>query len=577
MLTEALEVLEGWPELWRHPDLFRQQSQTTRTASAGTNSITEATLRALASPMHAPDVFRAFLSSGDFAAASALLDTESFRHELLRVKQSHRALRADLEAAMTAEKRRQHIAAEGLRMRALRLGKLDSQIELQLQQAVTAVEQSRHSSESMLREIERKLGGPSGSAQPKSSSDLITRWPFKDAAARVCGWFLGEEKAPPDAARFAPSADDADARQLLKLLRSFCAQNGMVDVTEAVSLLAVIERVLGTFDQPAPDVRQTEWAFRSALRGLDSPWLPELGSAALPDGVPFIIPRGDGKLPSPNQLPPSLFLSLALSEGDPAEMPERGLRISPATFFCLLKDKASRRERFLAELGAQIPRTMIQKDVYEVPAAQRSAGEPSALNIRRSAFAQRLAALGIRDLHPAAEVLDRLAFFSGGLAQLESRLIWEIAQKQRIFGRRRQARLDLEGVQTAYESPRFQEYAQAQLLGSLDHSPIERLVLGSLCEALGVDLLSYPVAISDLKVWLQMNDRQVPEESLLKAVRALIEKGLLQPVGATAASVDALRSIRLPPSGVGHLILRELAAPDRVRNYVDSAYKEQST
>jgi hypothetical protein len=576
--AEAMEILEGWSELWRHPGLFRQLFVTPPAALAESPTITEAALQAMASPVDVQSAFRAFIRGGDFAAASALLDAESLHPEPSRTEQTKSTLKADLEEAVNGEQRRQHVMAEGLRMRALQLGKLDSQLVLQLQQAVTAVAQSRHSSEAILRDIERRLGGPSGWAQAEQPTTSVVHWPYKDAAMRVCSWFLGEEKSPPDAAHFAPALDDADALQLLRLLRRFCGLAGRPEISEAASLLAAIERFLGTVAKPVPVVQKIDGVFRAMLRGLDSPWLPELGSTAFPEGVPFLIARQDDKLPSPSQLPDSLFVYLALSDEEAADLPERGLRISPSTFFSLLKDKASRREQFLAELGAHIPRSMVEKDAHRpVFASGCVGGEREDLQVRRQALGRRLATLGIRDLHPVSEVLDRLAFCSGGLVQLESRLIWEITQRQRVFGRRRQTRLDLEDVQVAYDSPRFQEYARGCLLDALDNSPAERLVLGSLCEALGSDLLIYPVAISDLAEWLQMNDRRMPKESLFNAVVSLISRGLLECVAMSAAGSESPHSIRLPSSGVGHLILRELAVPDRVRIYVDGAYQEWST
>lgn len=576
VLMETLEVLEGWPDLWRYPDLLRQQGAQAPAAILAGKTLTEFTLGALASPVDAAEIFKVLLRSGDFAAARTMLASHSFQSELPRLNQSIAVFHAEIEAAVTTEKRRLHVIAEGLRLRALRTGQLDSALARQIQHAVASAEHSRHKSEGLLREIERKLGEMSRSPEAESSP-VLRRWPFTDSAVRICRWFLGEESAPRDAVDWAPAREDEDAQRFLTRLQAMCSQDGKADAAAAASLVAAIERLLGLPKRVPTAVQIHEGLFRSALRGLDSPWLPELGIESFPDGVPIFIACNDDAQPARDHLPPTLFLFFSVSGGETVERPERSLQISPATFFSLLRDTANRLDRFLAELGTQVPRTFVhQEGRITQPAMQGADAERRAFSARRNAFLKRLAVLGIHDLQPTAEVLDRLVFFGGGIARLEGRLIWEIAQRQRFLRRRRQARLDLEDIQAAYDSSRFQEYALGQLLGTLDSSPVERLVLGSLCEALGVELLLYPVTLVDLRDWLQMTDRPVPEALLAEAVRALIGRRFLEKDPASIATDKMIHSVRLPPNGVGHLILRELGSPDRVRSYIDSAYNDVS-
>lgn len=577
VLLDAMEVLEGWPELWRHRELFRHQVAAEPAVLPAGTTLTGLALRALASPVAARDVFRAYLRSGEFAAARALLTTASFLRELAAPgtdSQDGRdpvQLSRELQAAVTAEKRRLHVLAEGLRLRALRTGQLDTPMERQLRQAVSCAADSRQQSESVLREQERKLA-PLGWGS-LSAAPVPKRWPFTDAAARVCGWLLGEEAGPRDAADWAPAASDAEAQHFLKVLRKCSVPASRVDAAAVASLVEAIERLLGLPKQPQAVAEQIEEGiFLTTIRGLDSPWLPELGTAVFPNGVPILIACDDRALPAPELIPATLFLSFAFGDVETAQRPERSLQISPATFFALLKDRPYRLERFLAELGTQMPRTLVHPDH---PSAEESEDQGRrTAPASREYFRMRLAALGIHDLQPNAEVLDRLVFYSGGLVQLESRLIWEIVQRQRILRRKRQARLDIDGVHAAYECLRFQEFALGLLLKPLDAFPAERLVLGSLCEALGIDLLLYPVPPSALKEWLHMTERPIPESSLMQALSALIGRGLIEEVSSPMNIEIKGPGVKLPSTGVGHLIVRELTAPERVLSYIDNAYQD---
>jgi hypothetical protein len=567
------EILGAWGEVWRYPGLV---SLLDRGQEAAPKDVELAILDGLAVPRSQREAFAALLRQGEFRAAEKLLECDDFRAAVAERESPEEKL----EAARRRAREESHMRMTLLVQRSRRAGRpsdppagIDQALrdsrtranvlldrweaavagaEVEARQALRArleaacLPSDAPADASVWRaSVERCIdagefevaqflldGGP-GAPPPEGPLGVPRRapWPWDEPPAEVLDWFEGKGAVPPDfASRWRHAPDDQGAAALVRALRPFIDE-GPTPAT-AAALAAALETFLGHAGPPERKVVERENGLETRLYGLADARLPFLGITG-DAGVRFWLPRRPGAEPQPEEGDEGVVLCFTV--GSAPSPRRRAVWLDVRSLFRLLGDRAHRRTNFLREVGGRV-------DLQDAIPARTDAlaiprGDASALGV----YARWL--FDLLNVEAGMPVLgDVLVFRAGarpGLLLLLIRALFESASWRR-------SPVHPDAVSRVWHSAGFREAARAELLAPLTGDPRTQVMLAaSLLAGLApggiVTNGEVRLAFGDLR------DEEIGEQEVQDGLRRLVDAGLLEAV--------AEGQYRIPPSGVGFLLL----------------------
>ena len=141
------------------------------------------------------------------------------------------------------------------------------------------------------------------------------------------------------------------------------------------------------------------------------------------------------------------------------------------------------------------------------------------------------------------ELLDRLAFYTGGHPTIFYLLLIEMLQRKGVRHQRGRPVIDLVDLKEAWRGEAFRRQSKEILLGAVLRQQHLRIALDCLIQLIEDDEFLARVPRSELEEWLR------GEGISAGTLDHLVDEGL-----AVLENRDVAAKVKLPPSGLGHLI-----------------------
>lgn len=590
-------VLVGWPELWRYPELL---GVLVRRPDVEATEFGKALICGMASPRPPSEVFEALVGAGEFRTARTLLDRPGFRASL--GGESLTGLTAEIDLARVNAQQEVEARVATLRHRAKAAGcsqdppgglraALDvrwTRAELLVDDWEAEIEQAESERASELTERLRTLSGESpapslevtawqesvnrciearrldaalfllegGPSEPLPDEPLAVpkrpeEW-FRDYPPRtVLGWINDTLPAPPDfkAWRSQPGDEEADAiaRVLTRIVErtSGSGEGGepmFADAQEVEEFAEAMDRFLGYGGERTRQVLELDSGYETRLYGLEDSRLPCLAVYG-EGGVRLRLPRTQAEdRPEPDS-DGDVLLCFGLT---PAAPMGRGIvSFDVYSLLRLFSGRHHRRVNFLREIGARLhPLDAIPADSHRIQFEKMDIGAI------RSYASWLFDILNVDVEEP--ELVDMMVYYSGARADL---LLWLMrALLERTDGRRETA--TPAGLLKAWRGLEFRATAARALLQPLENDPRARAVLGAALFA-GLE----PGGTFDRdEVGLVLDEFEDAAFAEVEA-QTLLERL----VGLDLLAARAAGEYFIPRSGIGHLLVESI--PD-VEQYV---------
>ena len=584
-------LLLGWPELWRYPELVAQL--TSDREALNVESAVDIIARGITRNSTATDSLRSLLAMRAFGAARILLESPAF---IEQVGDSHSQLAAEVADAV----RRTHLEFTARRFElAARATRLNTPIEIEEYELERVLTGNPSEADQMLgvwardldrreqeirEELERRVAERLHRRQPDAgrarewaetirgylrtsrfdlAENLLTsnsagsehddpeaiprspRWHYDLTALDTIRILRGVER-PPDVGfveRWSPAEDDLTALNLLKWLEQHAGPKFSGSAEDASEFARLLDEFLTGRPARPREVAETDDGYITWVYEVSEPRILRLAGGK--DGVPLWIAR------SPEQTAPSSLadeLAVLAFHPESAPLGRPGLLgFEARMLFPLLRDSSFRKVNFLRRLMLRI-------------SLEDALLMPPTLNVEIPGSAWSYAAwfldyLGIKTDSPST--LDLITFYGSGrgdvLTLFLSALVESVSERYTTI-----SSADVHGT---WRSTRFRNAARARLLEPYLKDPKARAVLGCVYYLMAGE---EEIELADLQMWLA----EAWDFEDVHAITAAAEK---LNAGDLLKLEDAKR-IHLPKTAITYLTRIEIGDPE---SYIRSALEQK--
>jgi hypothetical protein len=584
-------LLLGWPELWRYPELVAQLASDREALNV--ESAVDIITRGITRNSTATDSLRSLLAMKAFGAAHLLLESPAFIKEVGDGYSQLAAEVADTERRTHLEltARRFELAARATRLNtpveveeyglervfaenpseadqmlgvwARDLDRREQEIREELERRVEERLRRRQPDTGRAKEWAETVRGYLRTSRFDLAENLLAsdsagsehddpeaiprspRWHYDLTALNTIRILRGFER-PPDVGfveRWSPTPEDLAALNLLEWLERHTGPEFSCSAEDAGEFARLLDEFLTGRPARPREVEEIDDGYITWVYEVYEPRILRLAGSK--DGVPLWIAR------SPEQTAPS---SLADKPAVLAFHPESApvgrpglLGFEARMLFPLLRESSFRKVNFLRRLMLRI-------------SLEDTLLMPPTLNVEIPGSAWSYAAwfldyLGIKTDSPST--LDLITFYGSGrgdvLTLFLSALVESVSERYTTI-----SSADVHGT---WRSTRFRNVARDRLLGPYLKDPEARAVLGCVYYLIagGEEL-----EITDLLMWLAEAWDFEDAHAITAAAEKLNAGGLLM--------LEDAKRIRLPKTGITHLIRVDIGDPE---SYIRSALEQK--